>query len=641
MRRDRNLNPQPGVKTNRTGKQIIAWPCYEPAGGSISLTAEDLVQHLLIVGSTGSGKTTLIQSTIDQLLPQLYGLLILDAKQDGFCEHITDLAIRWGRGKELAVLGPDGTHALDLFGALRSYDDVDMLTQWLMLATDRIDVGGNNPYWQNTTAAMISAALTLLVSRGGKVKFAEAVEFMRSWFVGLESLTTLPKTVAAVVEKAKTKAAKPGACPQLRGALDHVEVWKHLDQRTRSNLQSCLLNVLRPLMSSAATRSFDAGDRPAFHPMQVATESRLCTVSVNALTHPDLAKFILRLTRRQFFDAVQARGCGNHQLCGLIADEFPLIVQPEDADQLATLRSKRCFVIAATQGLAAIEENLGQRLCRSMLLNFNTMVWMRTREVEAGEFAAINLGTREIVLRPQNKKPKEDWEDGDLATLPHFFWPKLKQIIPVCPVGALGRLQPHQGYVLKADGSRTPAPLWFVPWFELPSRAQTAPTALINDTRFNAGYIRQLMVRAGLKPMWSAEMIKATLELDAALHPRALERARDFFLTKACSIPEGLEALPAAWLAGLPGILWSQRKSNWTKLPYTLRQIGCADGVLLLSFVQEQGRHESRLTIWDIIRIKANFCVYPSRWRPLLRNHRWRLNLPDQGASLSAKQDLV
>jgi hypothetical protein len=639
VRRYCDADPQPGVNTEQTAKPLIVWPSYEPVGAvgegySVSLTEEDLVQHVFIIGSTGSGKTTLLTGAIQQLIRQPIGLLVLDAKQDGMVEQIAEMAGKAGRVKDLAILGPQGTHVMDLFGGLRTLDDVETLSQWLMLATDRIDLH-NNPFWQNTTSALIAAALTHLVSRRRRTKFTEAVEFMRSWFVQIEG-SAMPKAVTEVLEGAKRKAAKPGACPQLLGAVDHASVWKHLDPRTRSNLQSCLLNVLRPLLNSAATRSFDANDRPVFNPTQVATERKICVVSVNALTHPDLAKFFMRLARRQFFDAVQARLPGERPLTGLVADEFNLIVQggAEDADQISTLRSKRCFILAATQGLSGLDDKIGARLRRSILLNFNSIVFMRTREQEVGDFATLSLGTREQGII---SKPRPEWEDSGLALLARPS-PSERQV-PVCPPGKLGQLQTHQAYVIKSDGTRTLFPVWFVPWFEKAVRASENPTpGRKAKSVFDAEHIQCLMQRCGINPVLSHAVLNTALAIDAAIHQRALEQARDFFRVKACMIPEGLESLPASWLAGVPGILWAMRKRHWTRVPYMIRRVAFAEGVLLLEFAQEENRRSSRLTAWDQIRVVANRCVYPSRWRRLLRRHRLQLwvNHPELRSQLRA-----
>jgi hypothetical protein len=349
-------------------------------------------------------------------------------------------------------------------------------------------------------------------------------------------------------------------------------------------------------------------------------------VSVNALTQPELAKFIFRLARKQFFDAAQTRSAGRHQLCGLIADEFPLIVQREDADQLATLRSRRCFVLAATQGLSGLDEKIGWRLRRSVLLNFNTIAFLRTREEEAGEFAALSLGLRD---GPPSAKAKPEWEDSMIATLSQ--WPRSEERPTlVCPPGTLGRLRPHQGYVVNSDGSRTPWPVWFAPWFEMAEETSGNQHVLPEShASFTAQYVCRLMERYNLKPILSSEMLSAAVQLDAALHGRALQRARDFFRNKTGLVPEGLESLPASWLAGLPGILWAMRKAQWMKVPCMIQRAACVDGVLLLSFAQEMDPRDPRVTAWDRIRVRVNRCVYPSRWRPLLRRHQLSLTWPN------------
>jgi DNA segregation ATPase FtsK/SpoIIIE-like protein len=36
---------------------LTVWLCYEPASHRVELTEADLVQHILLIGSTGSGKS--------------------------------------------------------------------------------------------------------------------------------------------------------------------------------------------------------------------------------------------------------------------------------------------------------------------------------------------------------------------------------------------------------------------------------------------------------------------------------------------------------------------------------------------------------------------------------------------------------
>ena len=78
-------------------------------------------------------------------------------------------------------------------------------------------------------------------------------------------------------------------------ALDQVRLWQHLDTRTKSNLQSCLLLALQPLVSAGAVRCFSPRSGNVSSPAQAATSNRLAVVSVNALAEPDLARFFFPL----------------------------------------------------------------------------------------------------------------------------------------------------------------------------------------------------------------------------------------------------------------------------------------------------------------------------------------------------------
>jgi hypothetical protein len=144
---------------------------------------------------------------------------------------------------------------------------------------------------------------------------------------------------------------------------------------------------------------------------------------------------------------------------------------------------------------------------------------------------------------------------------------------------------------------------------------------------FTVPYLPALMRRQGLEPRLSAEMVALAARLDAGLHQAALDRAATFFWDKTGQVPEGLDTLPAAWLAGLPGILWSLRRPRWTRLPYRVESVACMESVLLLSFAEEPEPDEKRFTLWDEIRVVANRSLYPGRWRPLLRPHRLALGL--------------
>jgi hypothetical protein len=610
---------------------IIIWPVFEPAScQKIEITVGELNEHVLLVGSTGSGKSSLLTSATRQVIgyqaqsPELKaGLLVLDAKCDDLVTRVREAAQACGRAEDVVVLGPQGDHGLDLFGCLHSLDDVDRLTRQLMLGTEKF--GSGNAYWEHATAAMLDAAFTLIVAARIPPTFAVTVEFLRRWF--LSQTTSLP--VLQVAQRLKAQGGPRH--PMLATALDQVELWQSLDSRTKSNLQSCLINVMRPLLSPAAGRCLSPCGQDTFNPGQAVHEGKVCVVSVNALAEPDLARFFFRLAKELFFNAVQLRR-QPARLCGLIADEFPLVVASADVEQLATVRSKFCFVLAATQGVLSLSERIGVSQARALLNHFNTTVYLRTRETETSVLASLALGTRQEISR---QKPMNEY--GDIVLFPPNSQPKVKAV-DVCPMGALGQLSPHQAYIVFADGRRTEFPVWFVPWFELEPAAPAPPAAVNSDLYFSARHTEELMRWAGFKNMLMPEVVAAAGKLCDRQRQKLLEEATLFFRTRACLVPEGLNTLPAGWLAALPKILWKLKKPEWTHLPYFVDRLAVEDGLLRLHFAQEQLHTDGRLTSWDRIRIAVNASLYPNRYRPLSQRHAKRLSIqhPELHAALNS-----
>lgn len=588
---------------------IINLPVYDPAGRDVLLSENDLLQHMLVIGATGSGKTALLHRIIAQMIscPNV-GLLIFDPKQDDTVQRVKTLARAVGRIEDVVVLGPDGDHYVNLFGnRIRCLADVDATAARLLLGSG--PMGHENAFWDEARLAMFDAALSLLVVQGKRVNFSSAINFMRQWF-----FTEIRNDhVLAVVTAAESIAEKmTGPEKQkLLQALDTVAMWKGLDPRTRSNILSTLTCAVRPLLSLSAARCFQSYGRKSFDVAEVAKNGRVCVVSLNAIKNPSVASLFFRVVKSDFFRAVQNRNSTGENLCGLVADEWPLIATAEDVDALATVRSRGCFVAAATQGLSILDERLGTRMRKALLANFGTVVFMRTREEETDVFAAVHLGTTTKL-----RKTISIQSDGDLISQKPA---RVPQEVLVCPPGTLGRLLPHQGFVA-LPGSRCEYPLSFVPWFEEEKRLGPVFQDPSSPER-----LKRLLAIEGFAECVDTFTFRKALHLcaEGTNRDNALASASDFFRSRAVLVPKGLETLPTVWLLGLPGILWSTRRPEWIHLPYMIRQVEVADGLLQLRFAQEAMTRsgEERTTAWDRLRLLVNASLYPSRWRPLKPEH--------------------
>lgn len=594
---------------------LINLPVYEPAGRDIRLSESDLLQHVLIIGATGSGKTTLLHRILTQTIQHGdIGLLVLDAKQDDTVQRITRLAAQHHRHH--IVLGPQGSHYLDLFQPLQSLADVGGMVKRLLTGSG--DMGLENTFWNEFREAMLDAALTLLVEQGVPVQYEAALQLMNEFFFHGSPWKTLNDLAERIGSRLDRRS--PLERRKLKQTLATVAMWKTMEGRARSNVQATLVNALRPFAGLDAGRCFEPGNRPAGDAGQVAHRGGICVLSVNATTEPALAGLLFKLVKTDFLDVVQRRRDGEGPLCGIIADELPLLVTSQDVETLATVRSRRCFVCAATQGLSILDEKLGTRQRKALLANFGTIIFLRNREEETDAYALWQLGLADFWERTPRLR-----EMGDLLSLQPE---RVRHQKPVCPPGTLGRLEPHQGFVALPRRQKCELPLWFVPHFE-ESTPVFSPPVLTDPASVERLHLQ--LQKLGYQRHLDSSQLQAALKLFPVGKKRrpALKKAKEFFSSRAVIVPEELGELPLPWLIALPGILWSLRQPHWTKLPYMIRKVTVAGGLLQLHFAQEAAReaHDNHVGGFDRVRIAVNTRLYPSCYRPLNRRHAIKLML--------------
>ena len=137
----------------------------------------------------------------------------------------------------------------------------------------------------------------------------------------------------------------------------------------------------------------------------------------------------------------------------------------------------------------------------------------------------------------------------------------------------------------------------------------------------SADHANALMRASGHTPCVTLKVLERAFELAQPEIRRVdlLAEVRTFFQNQACHIPGGLDGLPSCWLRTLPELLWATRRPHWKKLPYMIDFTGLNQGVLCLSFAQEEAPTDNRLTFWDALRIHLNQSLAPNRWQPLGR----------------------
>lgn len=479
---DQNTFPDaahPGDALNRMEDIVVSLRCYEPNSRRIDLTGEDLCRNSLLVGTVGSGKTTCLNAFVRDMISyrsseidSRVGLLIIDSKMDETGDKVQSWAKAAGREGDLWLLTPTSNFCYDFLAALKSFAELDEVVDKICSAFPFNDP--NNPYWVQGRRPLLDAALTIMLVTSKSLDFSEVMRFLHGWLMNpgiteviVRDRINLFRQLAQRSEGELDRFAQN----KIQSTLSTVAMWTDLDGKTKSNWTSVFANCLSPFMTVSAQAYFDARDRVRIDIEQIVTEGKIAVVSVNAAKDPDLARLLGRLVKADFYRAAQSRRIAyadTGRLVGLIMDEYPLVVTGAegrfgDIVQLQSLRAKRAFVVAATQGFVSLDMVIGAKAREALLVNFNNLFFLNSHEAEIDHFAKAHFGVAESSFKGSLQIEEAD-ADGQIATLnQRTFHARCDDW--VCPPGRLSHLQCNQAFVSLAGGRRYNEPVWIEPLY--------------------------------------------------------------------------------------------------------------------------------------------------------------------------------
>jgi hypothetical protein len=606
---------------------MIRLLCYEPAGQVLTLSPDDLTRHVLGLGATGCGKTTgLVNPLLQQVIAagagepgRKAGLLVLDPKDDDTQDKVRAYARDVGRVDDVVILSNTGDSYYGYFADFHRLDQVDEFTRRVLHGTQ--DMGDQNAYWTESRFGLVNSALTVLLARGEPLTFDGVAEFLAAWFYARDSAEV--KRSLAFVERLLTVGnLKPTTRRRLQLATVEAQNWRVLDSRTRELHKSTLNNALRSLLSPAARDLFDESKAQRFNPADVLT-GKIMVASLNAVTHPHLASLLFKALKRDYYEAVLSRVQSNPErdrLCGLILDELPLSVMPDDIAALALLRSKGGFIVACAQGVNGLDEVLGARQRAALLANFNSVLYFSSREDQTDEHAMLTLGVHESPEGQDNSK-----DAGRLQVLEGTQPGRARW---VCPPGSLARLTQHHAYAKLANGTVTKAPVWLEPKFH-----EFVPPAVPVDTDDLAIAISMLRSEDEDAATLHADVPLLLIHMHRCRHtlrltPNVVAAAWQLCKPRVCRNRllgrinagiNGLEELPSCWLLGL--IHWLRKNPSMAPVITT---VSVRSGVLWPDL-------DNASKLWGngplAVPESMNLFIYPSLWRPLLPRHLAQLNV--------------
>ncbi|MCR5259617.1 MAG: hypothetical protein K6E40_15880, partial [Desulfovibrio sp.] len=387
--------------------------------GGETVGLADLLHICLVLGTTGSGKTTsVLLPALDGLISRGFGGLVVDVK-GSMAGAVRAIAARHGRDADVLEIGPHETAApVDLLAGADAHRVSELFRALFM---SHVAADERNQSFHTSGLAQAVDAWQVLSRRcrdtGEPFSLAAFDRLLNEpeFAVGVFNAFRASKNLAPAEQELARRIA---------GASAHVipadakrasqRVWR--EQVTYD--MNAIRTGLRLFRSSPGLpeRFFAPGGASLDMERWIYDKRRIVVLRFSPATG-EAGAGIARHALRRYYAAVYARGLGmpKDEATFLCADEFQDVISTDPTDALndaafvAKVREFRCAVLLGTQSAVALAQRAHRGLSdvQTILGNCNVRVFLYSDEPET------------VALAPNTEAPLDELGPGQ-AVLVHY-----------------------------------------------------------------------------------------------------------------------------------------------------------------------------------------------------------------------------
>ena len=392
------------------------------SGKELWLTNSDARQHLLVLGTTGSGKTELLLGFAANALSWGSGFLFCDGKGDvSLFAKTYAMARLFGREDDILVLNfmtgnaDIGQEAKKRSNTLNPFStgSSDSLTQMMVSLMD--DTGGDGAMWKGRATAMFTGVMRALIWLRDEGRVDLNIGLIRD-FLGLNKIIELATsdTYSGMPQHIRNSVLSyltslPGF--KIEGGMKQAQ--STLDQHGYLEMQfTKILGSLADVYGHIFMTPNGEVDM-----YDVVVNRRILVVMLPALEKsPDelanIGKIIIATLKGMmgqtlgseidgsWQDVVDRRPTSSPSPFVTILDEAGYYIGDGTALMTAQARSLGFSLTIATQDLPSLERR-NEKEAKSIIANTNTKIFMRTEEPESTGRLAVAIGGRAKVARAE------------------------------------------------------------------------------------------------------------------------------------------------------------------------------------------------------------------------------------------------
>lgn len=337
------------------------------------LTSERVEQHVLVVGGTGSSKST---ASMDMLtcgaMDAQFGCLILCAKASA-ADEAWEAAVRTGQEKRVIMFGPGSGQCFNWADyEYQNFGDgkgrVDNLMSVFTAMTEvmlRSSQGKQSePFWEYLNLQGFRNLFFIDGKANGSIDLSRILKMWQSLPQNFDQLDE-PHRRASL--RALIEAKRRCNASDLR-SFELAETWltsqmPALSERTRSCIEAMAIGMLDP---NARETMYEAmGGKSTWTPKSITEEGRIVIVAYDVKRYGGIGKLIQVACKKSVemeSERRLARYRGKMETCrpvAIIADELQFVLDSGDLDFLRTSREARAGMIGSIQSIPSVISELG------------------------------------------------------------------------------------------------------------------------------------------------------------------------------------------------------------------------------------------------------------------------------------------
>lgn len=438
---------------------------YSPTPELSVLSAQSLATGLLVLGSTGTGKTAFVlRPSVFKIFhhPSHPGGLVMDCKASLVAPLLSEMA---DAGREADVL-PIGPKRPTKWNPLHvPLSDAATIAESLMTAIENLNgapYGADSRWIRNGSGQLAEGAIGLLRLRSGYVT-AYSLRMFFGELIARTAGTDDPGAQALALITALFSGCSPNPA-ELEHFSGLVVSRMSEDEKFRGIYLSELLALLTPLTAPAVREKFNAPADELNMPSwaEAINQGLVVVLDCNASAAPGLAVILGMLLKLGYENAMLSRlewqkegKCNADRFMSLVIDEYQDFTSPGDASYLSLCRESKSFSVFMTQGYPSIVQKVGEEIAKVILQSLRNRLILTQ---ECPDFPAELLGQHEVL--EATRSIQESNPDATLHASGRFagdssvsesisFQNTRKHIVPpemlaTLPVGQ-GILQSHDG----------------------------------------------------------------------------------------------------------------------------------------------------------------------------------------------------